>query len=251
MVEPAPPPAPSISVVTVVRNAVADLPRCLESVARQGYPRLEHLVVDGASTDGTVALLRAAAGGRLRFVSEPDDGLYHAMNKAIGLATGDFILFLGADDALRADLAAVAPRLRDGRTVYYGDAWFVGAGRAHDGPFGAAKLALRNICHQAIFYPRAVLQRHRFDLRYPWLADWELNMRCFSDPSLRFEYLPVVVADYEDRRGLSSTRRDRALERDYLGLVWRHFPPWVAVLATVLTPARQLRLALHRPGGRR
>lgn len=242
------PRAPRITVATVVRDAVDDLPRCLESVARQGYPHLEHLVVDGASTDGTVALLRGAAGGRLRYLSEPDEGLYHAMNKTIGLATGDFVLFLGADDVLRADLAEVAPRLRDGRTIYYGDAWLVGARRAHDGPFGPAKLALRNICHQAIFYPRAALERHRFDLRYRWLADWELNMRCFSDPGLRFEYLPVVVADYEDRRGRSSTQRDHAFERDYLRLVWRHFPAWAALLATGLSPVRRLHLALRRHG---
>jgi glycosyltransferase involved in cell wall biosynthesis len=240
--------APSITVVTVVKDAVADLPRCLESVARQRYPRLEHLVVDGASTDGTVELLRRAAGARLRFVSEPDEGLYHAMNKAIGLARGDFILFLGADDALRADLADVAPRLVDPATVYYGDAWFTGAGQARYGPFDAARLARHNVCHQAVFYPRAALARHRFDLRYRWLADWELNMRCFADPALRFEHLPVVVADYEDRRGLSSTQRDLALERDYLRLVWRHFPWRVALPRTALKLAERALLALGLGG---
>jgi len=241
-------PSPSITVVTVVKDAAADLPRCLASVARQGYPHLEHLVVDGASTDGTVELLRRAAGGRLRFVSEPDDGLYQAMNRAIDLAAGDFVLFLGADDRLRADLAEVAPRLADARTVYYGDAWFVGAGQARYGPFDAARLARHNICHQAVFYPRAALARHRFDLRYRVLADWELNMRCHADPALRFQYLPVVVADYEDRRGVSSSQRDLALERDYLGLVWRHFPWRVALPTTALKLAERALLALGLGG---
>ncbi|MCM2332929.1 MAG: glycosyltransferase [Anaeromyxobacteraceae bacterium] len=236
--------APSITVVTVVKNAVAELPRCLESVSRQRYPRLEHLVVDGASTDGTAELLRRAAGGRLRFVSEPDQGIYDAMNKAVDLATGDFLLFLGADDLLRADLLEVAPLLSDPLAVYYGDAWLVGASRRYDGPFDGRKLAYQNICHQAIFYPRAVFERHRFDLRYRVLADWELNMRCFSDPALRLEWLPVVVADYEDRRGVSIQERDLALERDYLRLVWRHFPWWVALPRSTLRLAAQALRAL-------
>jgi glycosyltransferase involved in cell wall biosynthesis len=247
-VEPARLPQPRLTVVTVVKDAAADLPRCLESVARQAYPALEHLVVDGGSTDGTVALLERAAGPRLRFVSGPDHGLYDAMNKAVGLAAGDFLLFLGADDVLRADLAELAPRLTDPRTVYYGDAWLVGARRRYDGPFDARKLAHHNICHQAIFYPRAALERHRFDLRYRWLADWELNMRCFSDPTLRLEHLPVIVADYEDRRGVSSTRRDLALERDYARLLFRHFPWPVALRAAALKLVERALLAAGLQG---
>lgn len=241
--EPAPPPRPRLTVLTVVKNGAADLPRCLASVDAQAWPALEHVVVDGASTDGTLELLRRAAGPRRRVVSEPDEGLYDAMNKGIDLATGDFVLFLGADDVLRCDLADVAPRLVDPGTVYYGDVWLVGARRRYDGPFDARKLAHHNICHQAIFYPRAALARHRFARRYRWLADWELNMRCFSDPALAFEHLPVLVADYEDRRGLSSTRRDEALERDYLRLLWRHFAWPVALRASALKLAERALLA--------
>lgn len=232
---------PRITVATVVRNGASTLEACLRSVAAQRYPALEHLVVDGGSTDGTLALLRNA-GPSVRWVSEPDHGVYDAMNKAVRLATGDFIVFLGADDTLIADLANVAPRLADPAAIYYGDAYWPSQHRLYDGPFNAFKLARRNICHQAMFFPRRVFERYAFDLRYRLQADWELNMRCFADPTLRFEYLPVLVARYNDLDGASTRSRDLALERDYPRLLRAHFPLWIAVpLAGVALAGRIVR----------
>lgn len=220
---------PLISVLTVVRNGAASIGACLESVASRACERIEHVVVDGASTDGTLDLLRKYEGPRLRWLSEPDGGVYEAMNKAVGLARGAWLLFLGADDLLLADARELGPRLEDARTIYYGDAFFPRLGRRYDGPFDAAKLARRNICHQAVLYPRAVFAKYRFDLRYRYQADWELNMRLFADRQFRFEYVPVVVARYNDVDGASTRFRDLALERDYPRLLWRHFSLRVAV----------------------
>ena len=91
--------------MTPCLNAAGTLPETLESVGSQGYPRLEHVVVDGGSTDGTLDVLRAAEG--VRWISEPDRGLSDAMNKGIRMATGDVVGWLNADDcyepgALRA-----------------------------------------------------------------------------------------------------------------------------------------------------
>lgn len=231
---------PRISVVTAVRNGRGTIDACLDSVAAQRYAGLEHVVVDGASTDGTVDRLRLRTDARLRWVSEPDAGVYDAMNRGVGLATGDYLLFLGADDVLLVDLVEVARYLVDARTIYYGDAYWPARGRRYDGPFGASKLARRNICQQAIFYPRAVFERHSFDLRYRLQADWELNMRCFSDPAFRFEYVPVVVARYNDLDGASTRQRDLALEADYPRLLWRHFPPRVALPLSAMALAGRL-----------
>ncbi|HXD56264.1 MAG TPA: glycosyltransferase family 2 protein [Thermoleophilaceae bacterium] len=89
-------PGPSITVVTPCLNARATLEEALASVRSQDYDRVEHVVVDGGSTDGTVELLEKAEG--IRFVSEPDRGLSDAMNKGIGMAQGDVIGWLNADD---------------------------------------------------------------------------------------------------------------------------------------------------------
>ncbi|KKL21129.1 hypothetical protein LCGC14_2448530, partial [marine sediment metagenome] len=87
---------PSITIVTPCLNAVATLAETLASVGDQQYPKLEHVVVDGGSTDGTVDLLAASSG--IRYVSEPDRGLSHAMNKGIAMASGEIIGELNADD---------------------------------------------------------------------------------------------------------------------------------------------------------
>jgi glycosyltransferase involved in cell wall biosynthesis len=89
-------PAPSITIVTPCLNAAATLPETLASVRAQEYPRIEHVVVDGGSTDGTLELLARAEG--VRYVSEPDRGLTHALNKGIAMASGEVIGWLNADD---------------------------------------------------------------------------------------------------------------------------------------------------------
>ena len=87
---------PSISIVTPCLNAAATIEEALASVRAQGYPRLEHLVVDGGSSDGTVELLERAPG--VRFVSEPDRGRAHAVNKGVAMTSGEVIGWLNADD---------------------------------------------------------------------------------------------------------------------------------------------------------
>lgn len=90
-----------ISVITVCYNSIATLHDTLESILRQTYPDVESIVVDGASKDGTVELIEKYShqfSGRMKWISEPDKGIYDAMNKGIGMATGDVIGFLNADD---------------------------------------------------------------------------------------------------------------------------------------------------------
>ena len=109
--------SPLISVITCTYNAAATLERTLRSVARQTYPRVEHLLVDGCSTDGTFARIqRYVERGMpysVRVVREPDAGLYDAMNKGIRQASGDYIVFLNAGDALHDEdsLSRVAAAL--------------------------------------------------------------------------------------------------------------------------------------------
>jgi glycosyltransferase involved in cell wall biosynthesis len=101
------PSSPRITIITPVRNAVATLPAALESVRTQDHPGVEHIVVDGGSTDGTLEVLERAEG--VRWISEPDDGLAHALNKGIAMATGDIVGELNADDVyLPGALKAVA-----------------------------------------------------------------------------------------------------------------------------------------------
>jgi glycosyltransferase involved in cell wall biosynthesis len=224
-----------ISIITVVRNGADTLESCIQSVIGQAYRNIEFIVMDGGSTDGTPDILRRYDSKITFWNSESDSGIYDAMNKGMRHVTGERILFLGSDDTLSADLRTVAPFLIHDDTIYYGDAYWPGRQRLYDGLFTATKLARTNICHQAVFYPRAVFNKYSFNLRYSLQADWELNMRCFSDPEFRFQYIPVQIAVYNDLEGLSSVKRDLALEQDYIALMWRHFPWPIAVWRTAIT----------------
>ncbi len=117
--------------MTVTFNSAATLHDTLRSVAGQTYPRIEHVLVDGGSTDQTLELIRAAAqtaGGRVRWVSEPDDGIYDAMNKGVAMASGEVIGILNSDDFL-ADEHAVADMVgcmqAAGADAVYADLVFV------------------------------------------------------------------------------------------------------------------------------
>jgi len=183
---------PSITVVTPCLNAARTLPEALESVRSQGYPRLEHVVVDGGSTDGTRAILEAAEG--VDFVSEPDRGLSHAMNKGIARASGELIGWLNADDiylpgALDAVGRALAERpdarwatgrcriidargreIRRGVTAYK-NAWL--------GRYSFGRYLLQNfISAPATFVRREAFDEvGLFDERYRISMDYDLYLR--------------------------------------------------------------------------
>lgn len=90
---------PLVSVITAVFNGREEITQCIESVLRQEYPNIEHIIIDGGSTDGTVEVLRRYEDRLALWVSEPDHGIYDAWNKGLELAAGEWIAFLGADDA--------------------------------------------------------------------------------------------------------------------------------------------------------
>ena len=197
---------PLVSVVTVCRNAAATLEACIESVAGQSYAAVEHIIIDGASTDGTAEILQRHRQRLAVVVSEPDSGLYDAMNKGVARATGEFLLFLNADDrfagmhALRDAMAALA-RQPDG-DVYYGSLEVRGAGApfVHAPPppdQAAEEMVLGCLPHQATLARRSVFARTGpFDLRWRRHADYDWWLKVLSDPAIRVRQIPTVVASF-------------------------------------------------------
>jgi glycosyltransferase involved in cell wall biosynthesis len=185
---------------------------------------VEILVIDGGSTDGTPDMLRAH-GDRLRWISEPDNGVYDAMNKGVARARGRWLLFLGAGDRLRPGvLARVAPRLpRNTLAFVYGNALMHDKGVVWDGPWTPEKFRTRNICHQAIFYGRAVFSLlGKYDTRFRVLADYEMNMRCFAEKRVRKIFIDEVISDYEGG-GFSAVDRDEVFYEARPALLQKHF----------------------------
>ena len=180
--------SPLFTIVTVCLDSAAHIAEAIESVLDQTFGDFEYVIVDGGSTDGTLDVVREyerRVGGRIRCVSEPDEGLFDAMNKALSLAKGEYVEFLGADDRLEpGGLAVVAavvradprPDIVCGATYVFGPdgSWREPARTKVRG--GLAQRAPAR--HQSIFVRRdAILSAGGFDLRFRIAADYELYLR--------------------------------------------------------------------------
>lgn len=200
---------PVFTIIIPTRNPGPKLRSSLESITSQQGVTFEILVVDGNSTDGTAELVAGQA-GPIRFLPEEKPGVYEAMNLGVREARGAILYFLGAGDRLRPEiLRAVAGAWpRSGEMFFYGDVWMEDLQCLYDGEFTAEKLRKKNICHQAIFYSRAIFKRHgNYEQRYRYLADYAFNLRAFGDPAILKRHVPWVIADYEGD-GLSANNPD-------------------------------------------
>lgn len=193
---------PLITVATVVYNAAHVLDAAIASVRAQRYRNIEYVVIDGGSTDGTLDVIRRHSEAIAHWISEPDGGVYDAMNKALAVASGDWLLFLGADDALKVQIDELVPRMTDPRAAYYGDVEIMASGRINGGKFSRYRLMQRNICHQAIFYPRSVYRTKPYDTGVGALADHKYNIELWG-AGIRFRYLDRVISRFNDA-GISS-----------------------------------------------
>jgi glycosyltransferase involved in cell wall biosynthesis len=211
-----------VSVIIPVRNRVKQLEAALLSVLSQREGIAEVIVIDGASTDGTMDIIHKYSDRIAYWVSEEDQGIYDAMNKGIKHARGRYLLFLGSDDTLIARLDELESILRDPNTVYYGNIRTV-TGQGWDGPFTSWRLAVRTINHQSMFYPIIAFDSGGFSAKYRIYGDWEFNLRCFGDKRLRFQYIPYEIAFFS-RDGTSSYIGDAAFIEDRLTLVRQHLP---------------------------
>jgi glycosyltransferase involved in cell wall biosynthesis len=214
---------PLVSVITVVRNGQARIEATIRSVIDQSYENIEYIVIDGASGDATLDIVKRYEDRVDYWRSEPDSGAYDAMNKAVREATGDWIYFLGAGDILLNHLDRVAERLKNERTIYYGDVYMPKLHKIYDGRYSTYKLMLRNISHQSIFYPKKVFEKYSFEQRYRIWADYVLNVKCHGDKDFRFSYLPILIAIFDDYEGISRNRFDAEVERERKSFVKANF----------------------------
>lgn len=205
---------PLISVITVVYNGLDTIEGSILSVLEQSYKDFEYIIIDGGSTDGTLDIIKKYSEGINYWVSEPDEGIYDAMNKGVTLSQGDYIIFLGCDDVLFDVLHEVAPLLLNKTTSYYGDVVLSKSNEVYGGKFYPLKLFSKNIPHQAIFYSRNVFDGNGFDLKYVAVADYAFNLKAFSRQEHGFSYIPKIIAKYNNESGISSTVVDQAFSLD-------------------------------------
>lgn len=203
-----------VSIITPTLNAENVIEDAILSVRNQQFQDYEHIIIDACSTDNTLEIVRNF--DHLICVSEPDQGIYDAMNKGIAMARGDWIYFLGSDDTLYSDdvLSKVSSELLGPYDVIYGDVVSDRFGGRYGGAFDYLMLLGNNFCHQAMFFHKQLFEKvGDFDLKYPTQSDWDHNLKWFFSSDIKAKHIDLVIANYADG-GYSSIAGDDIFQRD-------------------------------------
>ncbi len=214
---------PQVSVITVTYNAKDFLPETFRSVWAQTWSDIEYIVVDGASTDGTKEMIEAHQDKIAQWVSEPDRGLYDAMNKGIRMAHGELIGIVNASDYFEPDTVETVVRAWQSHPeagLFHGNVNMLN----EDGSLFKLKKPRTNdlsqgmcIYHPTCFVARRVYEQlGAFDLRYRYSADYDFVLRCQVN-GIPFHYMDKVLSNFR-RGGVSTTAKQKGMEeaRDIL-----------------------------------
>lgn len=234
------------SIITVCYNAAGTIVPTLRSVAEQSFHDFEHIIEDGASKDSTVELCGEHTIAQTRLFSEPDRGIYDAMNKAMARARGEYLIFLNAGDAFpSADTLAEYARAiaeNDFPGIVYGQTTLVDAERRPVGPrhlTAPRNLTWRSfadgmlVCHQAMAVKRSITEP--YDLQYRFSADFDWVIKCLrrSDHN---HYMDQVTALYLNEGATTANHRKSLMER---------FRIMCGYYGTVPTLLRHIKFALR------
>lgn len=211
--------SPLITVITVVRNGEAVIEDCIKSVFAQNTPNLEYIVIEGASTDRTLEIIKRYQDKITKIVSEPDKGLYDAMNKGLANASGKYIHFLNADDRYFNDqvLAEILPKL-DESTVCYGQMKYIdmdGQASLLGQPFDwHAELRGSRVPQMALIVPRHCYATvGKFDLSLRIAADYDMVLRLAKQFPIKHIEIPISIMH---AGGISYQRPDLAFRESML-----------------------------------
>lgn len=246
---------PLFAIITATYNASATVERTLESVDSQTCTDYEHLIVDGASTDATVELVAKHPNPLRRTVSEPDHGLYDAMNKGMASTTGQYFIFLNAGDRFHSPdtLATIKKAIIDGEipAIVYGQTVIVDDKGNILGPrhlTAPPDLNLKSfakgmvVCHQAFIALRNICGF--YDKRYRFSADYEWCIRCLQHSRSTVGLVDTVLVDYLNE-GLTTRNRLPSLMERYR-IMCRYYGPVTTTVNHIAFVGRWLRRRMRK-----
>lgn len=225
-----------ISVITVCKNVENTIEKTIESILNQTYKNFEIIVIDGVSTDKTLNIL-AKYGNCINLTSEPDSGIYNAMNKGIAKATGDILFFLNADDYLYSDdifLLVVEKFKKDPLLMFlWGDINLASKEGSilKEISYKSIKtkmdIAANNICHQAIFYKKELFDKYgTYNESYKILADWDVNIRFLVEEKVKCLHIDKFITVFQT--GGLSTNGNNDIKKlhkiEQVSIKKRYFP---------------------------
>lgn len=200
-----------VTVVTAVLNDAGHIEQTILSVISQTDIEIEYIIVDGGSKDGTLELIGKYKDKISLLISEPDRGVYDAMNKGIKYSTGDFVYFLNSGDVLLnpSILSKIKlEEIKERNAIIYGNV-VVAYGNIEalekPRPFFNSKMKFKGIgiCHQSMFFPGELIRNEKYDLSYKIAADYDLVYRLWRKGT-EFLYRDITIAKYDWGKGISS-----------------------------------------------
>ena len=200
-----------VTVVTAVLNDAGHIEQTILSVISQTDIEIEYIIVDGGSKDGTLELIGKYKDKISLLISEPDRGVYDAMNKGIKYSTGDFVYFINSGDILLnpSILSKIKlEELKERNAIIYGNV-VVAYGNIEalekPRPFFNSKMKFKGIgiCHQSMFFPGKLIRNEKYDLSYNIAADYDLAYRLWRKGT-EFLYRDITIAKYDWGKGISS-----------------------------------------------
>jgi glycosyltransferase len=210
-----------VSIITVAYNSGKTISDTLQSVANQEGAEIEHLIIDGGSKDDTIEKVRLEGAHVAHLISERDEGIYHAMNKGLALATGEWVGFLNADDMLATPTAigSLMDATAGGADVVYADLDYVRnqdiekiVRRWRSGPYTPAALRQGWMPpHPTFYFRREKLGHFRFDTSYRIAADYDFMLRILLQSDIRVAYLAATFVKMRTGGASNSS----------LGALWR------------------------------
>ncbi|RQO67658.1 glycosyl transferase [Pedobacter sp. KBW06] len=222
---------PKLSVITIVYNNVKDIERTMLSVLNQTYPNIEYILIDGASADGTKDIIYKYKSRLAQFISEPDKGIYDAMNKGLSLATGDYVLFMNSGDEIYAPVTvaevfdtAAAADIYYGETEMFNEQWESLGQRRHHSPenfdWQSFKYGM-SISHQAIYVKRSLAEPFNLEYKYSSDIDWIIRAakNASSIVNTHSYVAKYLVGGVSKKKHLASLKERFKIFTKYYGLV--------------------------------
>jgi glycosyltransferase involved in cell wall biosynthesis len=211
---------PLITIVTVVLNGEEYLEQAIRSVINQPREHIEYIVIDGGSRDGTLDIIKRYAEQIDYWVSEPDEGIYDAMNKGWAASHGEFVYYLGADDVLLSlPASSLAKACRDGVDLVYGDVR-LSNGRYFKSRYGMELLVNNSLHHQGLFLKRSLFAKPPFRKEYKVFSDFDLNQRLYKQRKRALAvHEPIALFRLTRTREQSRSAEFFQVVRDNFGII--------------------------------